>query len=118
MFNKFYVVFFTVFIFSAISYAAAPMTIPEWLEQRIDKETKGLPVDNQIREVSEYTYKGQKVYYLVLGCCDRFDEVLDEKGVMICAPKGGLTGKGDNKCPDFKASAEKTAIILDRHSNK
>jgi hypothetical protein len=35
----------------------------------------------------------------------------DAGGDMICAPDGGLTGKGDGKCPDFLSIRKNEALV-------
>jgi hypothetical protein len=30
-----------------------------------------------------------------------FGELFDESGILLCAPDGGITGRGDGRCPDF-----------------
>ena len=59
------------------------------------------------QRVVEYTYKGKTVYYVVMPCCDFFNEVYDDKCNYLGAPDGGFTGKGDGKLPDFLTEAKK-----------
>ena len=40
-------------------------------------------------------------YYVPPQCCDQFSTLYDADGAVICAPDGGITGRGDGKCPDF-----------------
>jgi hypothetical protein len=61
---------------------------------------------NPRAEVHEYEYRERKVYFFSADCCDFFDTVIDENCVYICAPSGGITGKGDGKCNDFNQSAK------------
>lgn len=58
------------------------------------------------QRVVEYTYKGKKVYYVVMPCCDFFNEVYDENCKYLGAPDGGFTGRGDGKLPDFAEQAK------------
>ena len=32
------------------------------------------------------------------GCCDQLDPLVDARGVLVCYPTGGYTGRGDGKC--------------------
>src|SRR6476620_5038808 len=71
-------------------YTALPACIQQKIEA-IKKEPKWNPP----AEVNEYNYKGKRVYYFSSNCCDQYNIVLDEQCNQICAPSGGLTGKGD-----------------------
>ena len=82
--------------------------LPTCIKNKIDsfklKEAHEKP-----QRVLEYLYKGKKVYFVVMPCCDFFNEVYDDKCNFLGAPDGGFTGKGDGKIPDFfeKAKSEK-----------
>ncbi len=56
-------------------------------------------------------YKGKKVYYVVMPCCDFFNEVYDANCKYLGAPDGGFTGKGDGKIPDFFEVAKGEKLI-------
>ena len=79
--------------------------LPTCLKNKIDsfklKEKHERP-----QSVVEYMYKGKKVYYVVMPCCDFFNEVYDENCRYLGAPDGGFTGKGDGKLPDFGTEAK------------
>ena len=79
--------------------------IPTCLKNKIDsfklKERHERP-----QSVVEYMYKGKKVYYVVMPCCDFYNEVYDANCRYLGAPDGGFTGKGDGKLPDFTAEAK------------
>ena len=53
----------------------------------------------------------KKVYYFSSNCCDQYNMVYDEKCNPVCAPSGGITGKGDMKCADFNEKAEKVRLV-------
>ncbi len=74
---------------------AAPM--PAWLQQRLAEYER---MDEAARPVAVRSWvdQGQRFYYVVAGCCDRFNEVYDQNGQYACAPDGGFTGRGDGKC--------------------
>ena len=73
---------------------------PEWIDKLI-KQFENQPVGNPPQSIWRYDYNGQTVYYVPPQCCDQFSTLYDDSGIVICAPDGGLTGKGDGKCPDF-----------------
>jgi hypothetical protein len=74
--------------------------MPKCIQNKIDsfklKEAHEKP-----QRVIEYMYKGKKVYYVVMPCCDFYNEVYDNNCNFLGAPDGGFTGKGDGKLPDF-----------------
>ncbi|MDQ2769324.1 MAG: hypothetical protein M3Y54_02340 [Bacteroidota bacterium] len=73
---------------------------PQWLKQRIAAvlaERKRNPITRILR----YEYEGHIVYYISAPCCDQYSQVFDTRGKLICQPDGGITGRGDGKCPDF-----------------
>ncbi len=37
-------------------------------------------------------------YWVQAGCCDQLDPLVDARGVLVCYPTGGYTGRGDGKC--------------------
>lgn len=84
--------------------------LPTCMKNKIDsfklKEAHERP-----QRVIEYVYKGKKVYYVVMPCCDFFNEVYDEKCNYLGAPDGGFTGKGDGKIPDFAEEAKNKKLV-------
>ena len=68
--------------------------IPKVIQAKINQAEEGL-------KIYQYEYNGAIVYYFVPPCCDRFSSLLNSKGETLCLPDGGITGKGDGKCPDF-----------------
>lgn len=72
--------------------------LPRWLHDKIVQAERN---PGSFEEVWVYKYKGQSVYLFLPGCCDRYSELYDESGKLICKPGGGITGKGDGKCRNF-----------------
>jgi hypothetical protein len=107
-------VLFTLTIFLAIAVKKCnepkPDKLPSCIQQRID-EIKKEPTWNPPAEVYEYSYNGKTVYYFSADCCDNFNTVVDESCNTICAPSGGITGKGDGKCADFNSTAKKIRLV-------
>lgn len=73
---------------------------PDWLKELIAREEIG-KVANPPASIWKCIYKSQIVYYLPSRCCDITSVLFTEKGDPICHSDGGLTGRGDEKCPDF-----------------
>lgn len=84
--------------------------LPTCIKNKIDsfklKEAHEKP-----QRVLEYVYKGKKVYYVVMPCCDFFNEVYDDKCNFVGAPDGGFTGKGDGKIPDFFEETKSEKLV-------
>ena len=92
------------------SSKTADSSIPECVLHRID-EIKKLPKWSPPAEVSEYMYNGKKVYLFTADCCDQFIILADDACNPVCAPSGGITGKGDGKCPDFDEKAQLLRVL-------
>lgn len=83
---------------------------PAWLGTVI-AELEREPVANPPALIASYEYKGQTVYYLPPRCCDVPSTVYGPTGTVICSADGGLTGKGDGRCPDFFAERKNERMI-------
>jgi hypothetical protein len=66
---------------------------------------------NPPASVTEYEYKGKKVYLFTSDCCDQYFELYDEDCNLVCAPSGGITGAGDGRCTDFYSTATLIRIV-------
>ncbi len=84
--------------------------LPTCIKLKIDS-FKIAQKHEQPQKVVEYQYRGKKVYYVVMPCCDFFNEVYDDKCKLLGSPDGGFTGKGDGKLPDFFTEASKEKLI-------
>jgi hypothetical protein len=95
-------------VLAAILHSCDPNNIsidaPACIEDLIRK-------DPQPKEVWRYTYQGETVFLVVPDCCDQYISVYSSKCVLICSPGGGITGKGDGKCPDFYQEAEEGLLL-------
>ena len=67
--------------------------------------------DNCLDKVSKYQYKGETVYLFTSDCPDYFQDLYNEKCILICRPSGGLSGNGDGKCKDFYTEATEEELI-------
>lgn len=84
-------------------------SVPACVQKIIDEAQKS-PLDVPV-QVDEYKYNGKKVYLFTAPCCDQFNMLYDEQCVPICAASGGITGKGDGKCPDFSVTATHVKLL-------
>ncbi|WP_276498415.1 DUF6970 domain-containing protein [Pontibacter litorisediminis] len=85
---------------SSSTAAAATQENPSWLTKLIG-ELKLEEPSNPPAKIYRYTYLGQEVYYLTGRCCDVPGQLFDAQGNILCEPDGGITGRGDGRCPDF-----------------
>lgn len=93
-----------------ISQVPGQFKLPTCIKNKIDS-FKLKDVAEKPQRVVEYMYKGKKVYYLVMPCCDFFNEVYDDKCHYLGAPNGGFTGTGDGKLPDFFTEAKNERLV-------
>lgn len=98
---------------SAILPEPQEAAIPTCIKNKIDS-FKMKEAHEKPQRVIEYTYKGKKVYYVVMPCCDFFNEVYDDKCNFLGAPDGGFTGKGDGKIPDFFTEAKNEKLVWEK----
>jgi hypothetical protein len=61
--------------------------------------------------VYRYKYMDKYVFLFSSDCCDQFNYLYDMNCNMVCAPTGGITGRGDNRCPNFKTLASEETLI-------
>ena len=83
---------------------------PEWVDQLIE-QFESEPVGNPPQSIWQYEYDGQVVYYVPAQCCDMFSTLLAADGTIVCAPDGGLDGRGDGGCPDFHDARTNETLI-------
>ena len=77
-----------------------PDGTPAFVKRKI-REFMKKKVQNPPASVWRYDYNGGEVYYFPPSCCDKFSDLYDENGDLLCHPDGGITGLGDGKCNDF-----------------
>lgn len=90
--------------------APATAALPDCIAKKIDV-LRTEPPTNPRASVTEYVYSGKRVYAFNPGCCDKMVEVYDGSCEYVCAPSGGLTGKGDDKCTDFTSKAREVRTV-------
>jgi Domain of unknown function (DUF6970) len=83
---------------------------PAWVDKLI-KQYESDPVGNPPLSIWRYGYNGQVVYFVPAHCCDITSVVYDAQGNVLCAPDGGITGKGDGRCPDFFSQRTNEQLI-------
>ncbi len=76
----------------------SPDALPGWLQRAI-AGYQAHPKQADVASIWRITHHGAPAYYMVAPCCDRFNDLLDARGMKICSPSGGLAGGGDGRCP-------------------
>jgi hypothetical protein len=85
-------------------------TAPPWVLKLI-AEFLLQPVGNPPQSIWQYEFSGKTVYYVPPQCCDMFGLLYDADGTYICAPDGGIDGRGDRRCPDFRAERTNERLV-------
>ena len=87
-----------------------PGPVPDWVQNLI-QELSAQPLTNPPASIMRFEYKGRTVYYVPPRCCDIAGVLYDADGAVICLPDGGLTGRGDGRCPDFLTTRTNGQLI-------
>lgn len=103
-------VFVQCFVVMAMGSSQEKAGIPQWLQGKIDELGKA-PVANPPARVYKCAWQDMTVYYLPPQCCDRYSDLYDESGRIICHPDGGITGRGDGKCKGPLPERDKCTLI-------
>ncbi len=106
------IVSFSFLIFSCNSSKklAASSEISFCLREKIQKMTVDISEGTPL-SITQFTYHGQIVYYMVAPCCDKFNIVFDSVCNVMGYPDGGFTGRGDGKMLDFAKEATEPKVI-------
>ena len=94
----------------ALGVNTCKQPLPDCISKKIE-EIKSQPVWNPPAQVDEYELNGKRVFLFSSPCCDQYNVVYDEHCNAICAPSGGITGKGDLKCADFAQQAKHIRLV-------
>lgn len=59
-------------------------------------------VSASAQTIDRYTWNGADYFHVDHGCCDQYLEVYKaDTCELVCAPSGGIDGRGDGRCPSF-----------------
>lgn len=107
------ITFFVVLFFISCSSNKKIKTsdeIPSCLMEKVVLMSKN-SAEGMPQSITQYTYKGQTVYYLKAACCDKYNIVFDSSCHVLGFPDGGFTGKGDGKMLDFQKLATDEKVV-------
>ena len=97
-------------VLSGCSHSTSVEKNPDWVDRLVTKYANE-PVGNPPQSIWRYEYKGQTVYYIPPQCCDQYSILYDERSAILCAPDGGITGRGDGRCSDFFTERKNEKLI-------
>ena len=83
---------------------------PAWIDARIAEFQKA-PLGNPPRAIWRCEYNNAVVYYFPPPCCDQYGQLYSAEGSLLCAPDGGLTGRGDGHCRDFFTARKNVSLV-------
>ena len=80
--------------------AVSPARDIPWLRTKIAELEKDKDRNGDV-QIFRYDYRNRHVFWITGYGDDRPSELYECDGEKICEPDGGITGKGNGKCPDF-----------------
>lgn len=96
-----------------IAQPSAPTVVPVPLPPLLQKRTQSAQ-RLQPQQIWSLNYEGKAAFYVIEGCCDRMNTLHDGAGYARCAPTGGLTGKGDRRCPAPLPPREQMRLVWEQ----
>lgn len=108
--KRLFTLFLLTSLLSAFQCEDENAACPSFVDAKI-AELQAKPKQNPVAEITEYTFLGETVYLVSSDCCDQFNYLYNGCGNIICAPSGGITGRGDGQCPDFATQATDARVV-------
>jgi hypothetical protein len=87
-----------------------PLKVPPCIQSKIEAISQQ-PKYNPPATVYRYLYAGNYVYLFSSDCCDQYNYLYDKDCKLLCAPSGGIAGKGDGRCSNFSQMASDETLI-------
>ena len=84
--------------------------IPACIQDKIEAILQQ-PKFNPPATVYRYMYEDKYVYLFSSNCCDQYNYLYDKDCNIICAPSGGITGRGDGRCSNFSQMASEETLV-------
>ena len=86
-----------------------PLPLPPLLQRRTQSALRLQP-----QQIWALTYQGKPGFYVVEACCDKMNTLHDSAGYAHCAPTGGVSGRGDRRCPAPLPPREQMRLVWER----
>jgi hypothetical protein len=103
-------IFWIIFLYSCNTTKNQTQNVSSCINNKI-QAFKNEQKQNPPRTITQYSYKGSKVYYIPGPCCDQYSDVFDSKCNLLGHPDGGITGNGDGSLPGFFTEATEEKLI-------
>ncbi|HEV8283956.1 MAG TPA: hypothetical protein VGQ09_06585 [Chitinophagaceae bacterium] len=87
-----------------------PIRVPPCIQEKIEAILE-LPKYNPPATVYRYLYGDRYVYLFSSDCCDQYNYLYDKDCNVICAPSGGIMGRGDGRCSNFRQVVTDETLI-------
>lgn len=84
--------------------------VPPCIQDRIEA-IQQLPKYNPPATVYRYLFGNNYVYLFSSDCCDQYNYLYDKNCNILCAPSGGINGKGDGRCANFFTVATDETLV-------
>ena len=107
---KIFLLWLSIIFSSCTATHSLMQEVPSCINNKVQSFKKE-PKQNPPRSITQYIYKGNKVYYVTAPCCDQYSELYDSNCNLLGHPDGGYTGRGDGKLPDFKEEAKDEKLV-------
>ena len=91
--------------------ASAPTAADEAAVRVIAKKLRAGPPQNPPQTIKRHVIDGKTFYYVRAPCCDQFNDVYDARGQRLCSPDGGITGRGDGRCPEIRIDPREGDVV-------
>ena len=96
---------------AAQAQASGPAPTDESAVRSIAKRLLAQPPQREARTIKRYLIDGKVHYYVSAPCCDQYNDLFDAKGRKLCSPDGGITGRGDGRCPAIRIDRREGEIV-------
>ena len=99
---------FCLLLFAGCEKDRCEPDLPACVKELIEQPATDGGID--ARAVYRWEVEGATYFYVEQECCDRFNLLFATDCTLLCAPDGGITGRGEGDCPDLDGDIERTLI--------
>lgn len=91
-------------LFMSTNLVAADNQLPDWLKEKTSKSKLKITV-------VRHEHEGKTYYLISSHVPDGYTNLYDSDGNRICAPWGGISGRGYGQCPDFVKDLKNGTVV-------